>query len=81
LDRWERVKEGMGQVVLLSGEAGIGKSRLLQVLKGHLEGELHTTIENRCSPYYQNSSYKSEQIKGVFGTIWLTKGGDGPAFC
>ncbi|MEE8180156.1 MAG: AAA family ATPase, partial [bacterium] len=56
LDRWEQVKEGMGQVVLLSGEAGIGKSRLLQVLKGHLEGELHTTIENRCSPYYQNSS-------------------------
>jgi len=56
LERWEQAKEGMGQVVLLSGEAGIGKSRLLQVLKEHLEGEVHTRIENRCSPYYQNSS-------------------------
>ena len=56
LERWEQAKEGMGQVVLLSGEAGIGKSRLLQVLKEHLEGEVHTRIENICSPYYQNSS-------------------------
>jgi len=55
LEQWEQVKEGMGQVVLLSGEAGIGKSRLLQVLKERLSDELHTRIEGRCSPYYQNS--------------------------
>src|SRR3990170_4139523 len=56
LNSWERVKEGEGQVVLLSGEAGIGKSRLVQVLKERLSGETHIRIESRCSPYYQNSA-------------------------
>jgi TOMM system kinase/cyclase fusion protein len=54
--RWEQAKEGEGQVVLLSGEAGIGKSRLVQVLKEHVEGQSHTRIESRCSPFYQNSA-------------------------
>ncbi|HJZ04529.1 MAG TPA: adenylate/guanylate cyclase domain-containing protein, partial [Patescibacteria group bacterium] len=56
LKSWERVKEGEGQVVLLSGEAGIGKSRLVQVMKERLAGETHIRIESRCSPYYQNSA-------------------------
>ena len=42
VERWARVKAGMGQVVVLAGEAGIGKSRLVQVLKDHVAGEAHT---------------------------------------
>jgi tetratricopeptide (TPR) repeat protein len=56
LERWARVQEGRGQVVLLSGEAGIGKSRLLQALQGHIAQKSHTRLECRSSPYYQNSA-------------------------
>jgi predicted ATPase len=56
LERWTQVQEGHGQVVVLSGEAGIGKSRLLQVLKAQVAGEPHTWLECRSSPYYQHST-------------------------
>jgi predicted ATPase len=56
LERWRWVKEGQGQVVLLSGEAGIGKSRLVQVLKDHVTSEPHARLECRSLPRYQNSA-------------------------
>jgi TOMM system kinase/cyclase fusion protein len=56
LERWTHSRDGMGQVVLLSGEAGIGKSRVVEVLREHVLGEGATRIAFRCSPYYQNSA-------------------------
>jgi predicted ATPase len=53
---WEQAKAGAGQVVLVSGEPGIGKSRLVQEFKEQLEHEGVTRIEFRCSPYHQNSA-------------------------
>jgi predicted ATPase len=56
LERWGQVQEGLGQVVLLSGEAGLGKSRLAQVLKDRLGQAPHTRLECRSSPYYQHTA-------------------------
>jgi predicted ATPase len=56
-ERWQRAKQGEGQVVLLSGEPGIGKSRLVQALKEQVLAEGATRIEFRCSPYHQNSAF------------------------
>jgi len=56
LERWEHVKDGIGQVVVLSGEAGIGKSRLVQALQDQVVREPHTRVECRCSPYHQHSA-------------------------
>ena len=53
---WAQVKDGGGQVVLLSGEPGIGKSRLVQALKDQILDDGTPRIEFRCSPYYQNTA-------------------------
>jgi class 3 adenylate cyclase len=42
LERWNQVKAGHGHVILLTGDAGIGKSRLIQILKEHVANQLHT---------------------------------------
>ncbi len=53
---WAQAKNGSGQVVLLSGEPGIGKSRLVQALKEHVLAEGAARIEFHCSPYHLNSA-------------------------
>ena len=69
LDRWERVRERQGHVVLLNGEAGIGKSRLVQVLKTRIADAPHQLAECRCSPYYEDTPLYpiTDLLPRVFG--------------
>jgi class 3 adenylate cyclase/tetratricopeptide (TPR) repeat protein len=55
--RWSRAKAGEGQVVLLSGEAGIGKSRLSAALMEGLAAEPHTRLRYFCSPQHSDSAF------------------------
>ena len=56
-ERWQRARGGEGQVVLLSGEPGIGKSRILSALRERLQKEVAGTLSFQCSPYYVNSAF------------------------
>lgn len=57
LDRWQQAQDGKGQVVLLSGEPGIGKSRIVNTLREQLEAQGAGTLRFQCSPYYVNSTF------------------------
>jgi predicted ATPase len=56
LRRWEQAKSGDGQVVLISGEPGIGKSRIAQAVVERLSGEPYTRLRYFCSPHHQDSA-------------------------
>jgi class 3 adenylate cyclase len=56
LRRWARARTGDGQVVLISGEPGIGKSRITAELEGRLQAEPHIRRRYFCSPYHQDSA-------------------------
>jgi class 3 adenylate cyclase/tetratricopeptide (TPR) repeat protein len=56
LSRWRQVKEGGGHVALISGEPGIGKSRLVLALRERLRGESKAVLSYACSPHHTNSA-------------------------
>lgn len=53
--RWQQAKSGNGQAALLSGEAGIGKSRVAREFRDHVRPEPHTDVQCQCSPFFSNS--------------------------
>jgi predicted ATPase/class 3 adenylate cyclase len=55
-DRWQLAEGGEGQAVLISGEAGIGKSRLMQGLRDQVAERDHIRIRYQCSPFHINSA-------------------------
>jgi predicted ATPase len=57
LDRWERARAGEGQVVLLQGEPGIGKSRMLRAFRQRLGERVEVALQYQCSPYHVNSAF------------------------
>ena len=80
LRSWEASKEGHGQTILIQGEAGIGKSRLVDALREQVAGQNHLWVTHRCSPYHTNSTLYPiiEHLKRALG--WTSEDGAAEKF-
>ena len=69
LGRWQQAKAGDGQVVVLFGEPGIGKSRIVQEISERIAGDRHGHVSFQCSPYYSSTAFHPfiEQLKFTLG--------------
>jgi class 3 adenylate cyclase/tetratricopeptide (TPR) repeat protein len=67
--RWHRVLDGEGQVVLIIGEAGIGKSRLVRQFRQQIAGTPHTWVESAAAPFYQNTPF-FPVIEALWQLVW-----------
>ena len=56
-DAWARVRQRTGSSILVRGEPGMGKTRLIEVIKREIDRDHNDLLECRCSPYYQNSEF------------------------
>lgn len=56
LDRWSEAQAGEGQIALISGEPGIGKSRIVRAFRDRIEGNAHRLLLYQCSPHHINSA-------------------------
>ncbi|MDP6952213.1 MAG: adenylate/guanylate cyclase domain-containing protein, partial [Alphaproteobacteria bacterium] len=68
--RWQRAKTGKGQVVLLSGEAGIGKSRILEASRELVSDDGGRTLHFQCSPHHRNTAFYAftQYLSGALAT-------------
>lgn len=72
LERWEEARDGRGQVALISGEAGMGKSRLLQALRDGIGEVPHAWLSLQCSPFTSGTAF--QPVVDIFHR-WLTEAG------
>jgi class 3 adenylate cyclase/tetratricopeptide (TPR) repeat protein len=71
INRWERVLDGEGQVALIMGEAGIGKSRLVQRFHEQIAGTPHTWVEASAAPFFQNTPFYP--VAELLREVWRGK--------
>ena len=69
LDRWQHATEGRGQVLVLHGEPGMGKSRIVRAFRERIAAEAPTWVQYQCSPFFTNTAFYPvmEQLKRAAG--------------